>query len=202
MSLSIWSRFEVKNWDSSAADQSQNKIKSLFHLGSLTQPQGCCIMSASSLLAEADLTAYRNPAFFIFKVFCYLLMPENWKRTLVRFCFAIPLSVIEGKALSPSEVQRCMSKSHKGRPFSLHLTAACKWAFASEDLLGKLRINPINNLTISHVFANYTTTQKRSQGLGKIYPLWVLLLKWKRVMSNVTSWRLKVQLATDPNGNL
>ncbi len=34
-----------------------------FHLDSLTQPQGYCIMSASSLLAEADLTAYRNPAF-------------------------------------------------------------------------------------------------------------------------------------------
>lgn len=32
-----------------------------FHLSSLTQPQGYCIMSASSLLAEADLTAYRNP---------------------------------------------------------------------------------------------------------------------------------------------
>lgn len=34
-----------------------------FHLGSLTQPQGYCIMRASSLLAEADLTAYRNPVF-------------------------------------------------------------------------------------------------------------------------------------------
>ncbi len=61
---SIWSRFEVKNWDSSAADQSQNRSNLFFHLGSLTQPQGCCIMSASSLLAEAaDLTAYTDPVF-------------------------------------------------------------------------------------------------------------------------------------------
>lgn len=74
--VSIWCQFEVKNWDSSAADQSQNKFKFFFfHLGSLTQPQGYCVMRASSLLAEADLTAYRNVAF--------------WKSFVIFWCLKI-----------------------------------------------------------------------------------------------------------------
>ena len=50
----------------------------MFHLGSLTQPQGCCVARASSLLAEADLTACGD-----FKVLCYLSWwLQNWKRRL------------------------------------------------------------------------------------------------------------------------
>ena len=65
--------FEVKNWESSAADQSQNKIRSFFF--------------TLVLLPNLKDTApwvhrpcrEKHTGIHCFKAFCYLLMPENWK---------------------------------------------------------------------------------------------------------------------------